>query len=89
MHLCRLILAMCFLNFTLVVWGICEVLYEAMLDRESTFVGRVMRYFYGLRVADPPECSCECCSCAEDRYKGYLSPHLPRYTFFEFKIQQC
>lgn len=69
-----LIVTMAFVNMGLIAWGICETLYEAMASRESTMIGRLLRYWFKVKLADPPECTCECCTCADDRRQGYFSP---------------
>jgi len=78
-----------FLNTVLIGWGICETLYNAMSSRESTMVGRILRFWFRVKLAEPPECTCDCCTCAEDRRKGFFSPDYGRNSWFEIIPNIC
>lgn len=84
-----LVITMAFVNMGLMTWGICETLYDAMASRESTMIGRLLRFWFKVKLAEPPECSCECCTCAEDRRKGFLSPQYERQSWFEIIPSPC
>jgi hypothetical protein len=52
-------------------------------------IGRLLRYWFKVKLAEPPECSCDCCTCAEDRRKGFFSPHYERTSWFEIVPSIC
>lgn len=89
LDLCKVVVLMGFLNVGCIIWGICEVLFEAMSSRESTFIGRLLRYWFKVRIAEPPECNCDCCTCSEDRRKGFNSPQYERHNWFEIIPYIC
>ena len=63
------ILVCCFtilLNLCILLYALYQPFKESLQDRDSTKLGRCLRYCCKVRLPESKKCFCDCCTCGED-----------------------
>ena len=75
------------LNLVMLIYSLVQPFQESLKDRESTSLGRCLRYCCKVKLPESRKCFHDCCPCG-DEAKEVLSKY-PRTSFFAIQPFSC
>ena len=75
------------INFGIMVYALYQPFKEALTDRESTGLGRCLRYCCKVQLPESRKCFCDCCTCGDETKE--VPSKYPRVSFFVIQPLHC
>ena len=74
-------------NLCVMIYALYQPFKESLNDRESTGVGRCLRYYCRIKLPESRKCFCDCCTCGDEARE--VVSEYPRSDFFSLQPFAC
>lgn len=68
------------INIYLLIYSLYQPFKESLKDRESTSIGRCLRYCFKIKLPESSKCFCDCCTCGDEAKE--VASKYERSSFF-------
>ena len=77
------------MNLIMVSYSLVKPLRESLKDRESTKMGRYLRFCCKIKLPETKKCFCNCCTCGEEARNGGTESKYQKTFFLSLQPFAC